>query len=52
MIRSDQLKVYTFQLPKVVSNFARFCLQMVSNDPAGPKKTATRKKKGNEKTPS
>ncbi|MGM9966750.1 MULTISPECIES: stage V sporulation protein SpoVM [unclassified Rummeliibacillus] len=46
------MKVYTFQLPKVVSNFARFCLQMVSNDPAGPKKTATRKKKGNEKTPS
>ncbi len=54
MIRSDQLKVYTFQLPKVVSNFARFCLQMVSNDSAGPKKTATasKKKKGKEKTPS
>lgn len=52
MIRSDQLKVYTFQLPKVVSSFARFCLQMVSNDPGASKKTAARKKKGKEKTPS
>ncbi|MGG0657892.1 stage V sporulation protein SpoVM [Rummeliibacillus pycnus] len=44
------MKVYTFQLPKVVSSFARFCLQMVSNDPADPKNATAKKKKGKEKT--
>ncbi|MGX9133621.1 stage V sporulation protein SpoVM [Rummeliibacillus sp. JY-2-4R] len=39
------MKVYTFQLPKVVSSFARFCLQMVSNDPSDSKKTAAVSKK-------
>ncbi|WP_245890137.1 stage V sporulation protein SpoVM [Rummeliibacillus pycnus] len=44
------MKVYTFQLPKVVSSFARFCLQMVSNDPSDSKSATAKKKKGKEKT--
>lgn len=44
------MKVYTFQLPKVVSSFARFCLQMVTNDPTDSKKTTGNKKRKNDKT--
>lgn len=46
------MRVYTFQLPKMVSSFARKCLQLFQREERKPVANVKKKKRRKSKTPS
>ncbi|SDE35898.1 hypothetical protein SAMN04488126_10793 [Bhargavaea beijingensis] len=46
---ADEMRVYTFQLPKMVSSFARKCLQLFQRE---ERKPVAKKKRRKSKMPS